>query len=50
MSGGGMCVHQAAEAFRLFTGLAPDLARMKRVFAEAAAARDRSLAGAGAAA
>ena len=31
--GGGMCVHQAAAAFQLFTGLAPDVARMHRVFA-----------------
>lgn len=46
-TGGGMCVHQAAEAFRLFTGMAPDLARMKRVFAEAAAARDGATAVAG---
>ena len=43
MGGAGMCVHQAAETFRLFTGLAPDLHRMHRVFAEAAAMRDRSL-------
>lgn len=35
MNGGGMCVHQAAEAFRLFTGRAADVARMKQVFAEA---------------
>lgn len=42
-TGGGMCVHQAAEAFRLFTGLAPDLERMKRVFAEAVGARDKAL-------
>jgi shikimate dehydrogenase len=35
-TGGGMCVHQAAEAFRLFVGRAPDLARMKQVFAAAA--------------
>lgn len=39
--GGAMCVHQAAEAFRLFTGLAPDLARMRRTFTAAAGARDR---------
>jgi shikimate dehydrogenase len=38
--GGGMCVHQAAAAFRLFTGLTPDVARMHRVFVDAAAARD----------
>lgn len=42
--GGGMCVHQAAAAFRLFTGLEPDLGRMHRVFAGAAAARDVRLA------
>lgn len=49
VTGGGMCVHQAAEAFRLFTGIAPDVARMKRVFATAVAARDKALAAAGAA-
>jgi shikimate 5-dehydrogenase len=37
-------VYQAAEAFRLFTGLAPDVARMRRTFMAAAALRDRSLA------
>ena len=42
MNGGGMCVHQAADAFRHFTGKAPDVARMKRVFAEACARRDAS--------
>ena len=30
LDGGRMAVHQAAEAFRLFTGLAPDPARMRR--------------------
>jgi shikimate dehydrogenase len=40
LTGGGMCVHQAAEAFRLFTGLAPDTGRMHRAFATALAARD----------
>jgi len=40
LTGGGMCVHQAAEAFRLFTGIAPDLARMHMTFAAALAARD----------
>jgi shikimate dehydrogenase len=40
LTGGGMCVHQAAEGFRLFTGLAPDVARMQRTFATALAARD----------
>lgn len=43
VTGGGMCVHQAAEAFRLFTGIAPDIDRMKRVFAAALARRDRTL-------
>lgn len=33
MTGGGMCVHQAAEAFHLFTGIRPDVARMHRLFA-----------------
>ncbi len=44
LDGGGMCVHQAAEAFRLFTGIEPDVARMHRVFREALAARDAVLA------
>lgn len=44
MGGAGMCVHQAAETFLLFTGLSPDLDRMHRTFAEAAALRDRGLA------
>jgi shikimate dehydrogenase len=44
MGGSGMCVHQAAETFRLFTGTAPDLARLERVFAEAAAQRELALA------
>lgn len=43
VTGGGMCVHQAAEAFRLFTGQAPDIARMKRLFASAVAERDKAL-------
>lgn len=33
MGGGGMAVFQAVEAFRLFTGIAPDAARMARHFA-----------------
>jgi shikimate dehydrogenase len=41
MGGGGMCVHQAAETFRLFTGCTPDLQRMQRTFTEAAVLRDR---------
>jgi quinate/shikimate dehydrogenase (NAD+) len=40
LTGGGMCVYQAAEAFRLFTGLPPDTKRMHRTFAQALAARD----------
>jgi len=40
LTGGGMCVHQAAETFRLFTGLQPDLERMHSTFAKALAARD----------
>jgi len=32
MTGAGMCVHQAAESFRLFTGITPDLERMRSVF------------------
>lgn len=40
LTGGGMCVHQAAETFRLFTGLAADTERMHRTFAKALAARD----------
>ena len=42
MGGAGMCVHQAAEAFRLFTGLAADLDHMRKTFVEAAARRDRT--------
>jgi shikimate dehydrogenase len=33
MSGGGMAVYQAADAFRLFTGLEPDSERMLKHFA-----------------
>jgi shikimate dehydrogenase len=41
LNGGGMCVHQAVEAFRLFTGgLEPELGRMQDTFARALAARD----------
>lgn len=45
MGGGGMCVHQAAETFRLFTGRTADLQRMQRIFTEAATLRDRVLEG-----
>jgi shikimate dehydrogenase len=41
-TGGGMCVHQAAEAFRLFSGWAQALSRGSLVFAAATAARDRA--------
>ena len=44
LTGGGMCVHQAAETFRLFTGIKPDIGRMRRVFAKALAARDAAIA------
>ncbi len=43
MGGAGMCIHQAAEAFRVFTGLPPDTHRMQRTFIAAAAIRDRIL-------
>jgi shikimate dehydrogenase len=44
LTGGGMCVYQAVEAFRLFTGIAPDVERMHRTFLRALAARDAALA------
>jgi len=40
LTGGGMCVYQAVDAFRLFTGIDPDVARMHRTFDAALAARD----------
>ena len=40
LSGGGMCVHQAVEAFRLFTGITPDVADLHRVFKQAYATRE----------
>jgi len=46
LTGGGMCVHQAAETFRLFTGIEADVPRMHRTFATALAARDAAAAGA----
>ena len=42
MSGDGMCVHQAVEAFRQFTGLTPDLARMHEAFAAGLIAREKN--------
>ena len=47
MGGAGMCVHQAAETFKLFTGLTADVGRMQRVFVEAAAVREKPVAAAG---
>jgi shikimate dehydrogenase len=44
LTGDGMCVHQAADAFVRFTGLKPDLARMHHTFRRALAARDAALA------
>ena len=41
MSGDGMCVHQAVEAFRQFTGLTPDLARLHKAFAAGLIAREK---------
>ena len=32
LNGGGMAVYQAVDAFRLFTGVTPDAARMRRHF------------------
>ena len=43
LNGSGMCVHQAVEAFRLFTGISPDVARMHRAFAKGLAARDAAM-------
>ena len=40
MNGSGMCVHQAVDAFRHFTGREADVARMKRAFEAACARRD----------
>jgi shikimate dehydrogenase len=44
LTGGGMCVHQAAETFRLFVGIEPDVKHMHRTFARALAERDAALA------
>lgn len=44
LNGGGMCVHQAVEAFRQFTGLTPDLRRMHQAFESARVARDAGFA------
>jgi len=42
LTGGGMCVYQGVDAFRLFTGITPDVARMQRTFATALAERDQA--------
>jgi len=39
-----MCVYQAVEAFRLFTGVEPEAARLHRAFATALAAREKAVA------
>ena len=44
LDGGGMAVFQAGEAFRLFTGIAPDSGRMARRFEELGAAAGRDAA------
>ena len=41
LSGGGMCVHQAAEAFRVLTGIEPDVVRMHRTFNSLLATRNK---------
>jgi shikimate dehydrogenase len=43
LNGSGMCVHQAAEAFQLLTGVTPDLAHLHRAFAKGLAARDTAM-------
>ncbi|MGA8077638.1 MAG: shikimate dehydrogenase [Xanthobacteraceae bacterium] len=40
LNGAGMCVHQAAAAFRQFTGVGPDIAHLHRAFGESLDARD----------
>ncbi|UYN97168.1 MAG: shikimate dehydrogenase [Enhydrobacter sp.] len=47
MGGAGMCIHQAAESFSLFTGCTADLGRMRQTFAAAAARRGDSRVDAG---
>ena len=44
LNGSGMCIHQAVEAFRQLTGVAPDLAVLQRAFSTAVAERDAALA------
>jgi shikimate dehydrogenase len=42
LNGSGMCVHTAVEAFRLFTGIAPDVGRLHAAFARALVERDQA--------
>jgi shikimate dehydrogenase len=43
LGGGKMCVHTAVGAFRLFTGVDPDVARLHQAFTRALAAREGSV-------
>lgn len=43
MGGSGMCVHQAAETFSLFTGASTDVQRLHAAFGAAAAEREKLL-------
>jgi len=47
LSGDGMCVHQAVEAFRLFTGATPDIDRLRRAFRAGYEAREAAFRQAG---
>lgn len=42
MNGAGMCVYQAVEAFRLFTGVTPDADELHSIFHEALTERSRA--------
>ena len=44
LNGGGMCVHQAVEAFRQFTGVEAEVARLHAAFNAARVARDAAYA------
>jgi shikimate dehydrogenase len=43
LNGSGMCVHTAVEAFKLFTGQQPEVARLHRSFTLALVARDAAM-------
>ena len=47
LSGDGMCVYQAVEAFRLFTGITPDAESLHRAFSAAYKTREAELRKAG---